>query len=200
MAVTKKGKLSKEQILKKSLELFAKKGFHETSFQDIANALKISQSALFHYFKNKLSLFETVINEIVLVNHQIAGEMIAIEDSAKIRLEKHFWANFNWAYNYPVQAKMLLLLYNQATTNAGLSQLAKKITEVGRGRIAEYLYMAQRENVLKPEINPLIWSEILHKYLLAFVFQMSSLHHENDVFKKKFTSQLHELNTVLFKD
>jgi AcrR family transcriptional regulator len=44
---------NRDKILEASLDLFAAKGFRGTSIRDIANAVGISISNIYHYFGNK---------------------------------------------------------------------------------------------------------------------------------------------------
>lgn len=50
----------REQIMKKCMELFAQKGFSETSIQEITDALGLTKAAFYYYFKSK----EQVLMEI----------------------------------------------------------------------------------------------------------------------------------------
>jgi len=43
----------RHEILGKVVKIFLKKGFHETSIQDIAEAAELGKSTLYDYFKNK---------------------------------------------------------------------------------------------------------------------------------------------------
>ncbi|WP_054707120.1 TetR/AcrR family transcriptional regulator [Bacillus sp. JCM 19041] len=56
------------QIVKTAYEMFAKKGFHQTSLSHIASEVGISKPAIYYYFKSKdeliKSLFEKVTQEI----------------------------------------------------------------------------------------------------------------------------------------
>lgn len=61
----------KEQILKKSLQLFAKKGYFNTSISDISKKLKISKGLLYNYFGNK----EELLNEVVVFALKEASEV-----------------------------------------------------------------------------------------------------------------------------
>jgi len=56
---------TKEKILDKSLALFAKNGFTETSVRDIAKAVGLQQGALYNHFKNKDNILETLIDELM---------------------------------------------------------------------------------------------------------------------------------------
>lgn len=55
---------SKQKILRKSVELFYKKGFARASIRDIAKAANIRGSTVYHYFKNKDEiLFKIICDE-----------------------------------------------------------------------------------------------------------------------------------------
>ena len=59
----------RERILEVALELFVKKGYHQTKITDIASEMGMSVGLLFHYFKSKEVLYETII-EIGLNNFE----------------------------------------------------------------------------------------------------------------------------------
>ena len=56
----KKGELRKDTILNTAEQLFFKKGFDETSIQDILDALDISKGGFYHYFDSKGALLEAI--------------------------------------------------------------------------------------------------------------------------------------------
>ncbi len=56
----KKGELRRDTILNTAEQLFFKKGFDETSIQDILDALEISKGGFYHYFDSKNALLEAI--------------------------------------------------------------------------------------------------------------------------------------------
>ena len=56
---------TKEKILSKSLTLFAKQGFRETSVRDIAKAVGIQAGGLYNHFKNKEEILESLVGELM---------------------------------------------------------------------------------------------------------------------------------------
>jgi len=46
-------KTSKEEILKKAIELFKQKGYHNTSMANIADACGLIKGSIYHHFKSK---------------------------------------------------------------------------------------------------------------------------------------------------
>lgn len=54
-----------EKILTIAYEMFAKSGYEKTSMSSIASRVGISKPALYHYFKTKDALFETLFQVII---------------------------------------------------------------------------------------------------------------------------------------
>jgi AcrR family transcriptional regulator len=52
---------TRQAILDASLDLFSERGFFGTSLRDIARAVGVRESALYHYFASKDALFEALI-------------------------------------------------------------------------------------------------------------------------------------------
>lgn len=50
----------REQILNAALKCFAKKGFHETSIDDIAGRCRLSSGGLYVHFKSKLEIYDAL--------------------------------------------------------------------------------------------------------------------------------------------
>lgn len=57
------GRDTRQEILDAALELFAENGFFGTSMREIARAVGVRESAIYHHFANKEALFEGIINE-----------------------------------------------------------------------------------------------------------------------------------------
>ena len=55
------GQRTRQAILDAALDLFAQKGFFGTSLRDVAKAVGVRESALYHYFPSKDALFEALI-------------------------------------------------------------------------------------------------------------------------------------------
>ena len=52
-----------EKIVDISAELFAKKGYEQTSIQDILDATGLSKGGLYHHFKSKEEILEAVMQK-----------------------------------------------------------------------------------------------------------------------------------------
>lgn len=62
-ATTPRKELVREEFLTKAADVFEKKGYAQTTIQDLAQALELSRSALYHYFKSKDEILEALVLE-----------------------------------------------------------------------------------------------------------------------------------------
>ena len=63
---------AKDRIIKAAFKIFTKKGYHESTMDDIAKEIGVSKGALYQYFKNKREL----LNEIVLSYHAMFRDVL----------------------------------------------------------------------------------------------------------------------------
>src|SRR5436190_23454610 len=110
----KKGEATKLRIVKAATRLFATHGYDETSFQMIANALKLSQSAVMHHFGTKIKLFEAVIYGIIGSNTELLAKSIGAQDDALAKLRAHLRGNLIWAVDHDYNAPIMMTLYQFA--------------------------------------------------------------------------------------
>jgi AcrR family transcriptional regulator len=59
-------KVTREEILSKSLEVFRSRGYHHTSMTDLANAVGLLKGSFYHYFDSKETLMKEVLASINL--------------------------------------------------------------------------------------------------------------------------------------
>jgi AcrR family transcriptional regulator len=64
-------KVTREEILSKSLEVFRHRGYHNTSMNDLASAVGLLKGSFYHYFDSKETLMKEVLSSvnILLINH-----------------------------------------------------------------------------------------------------------------------------------
>jgi AcrR family transcriptional regulator len=55
----------RETILRAASDLFAQRGFAETSLMDIARAVGISKAAIYHYFPTKQVIFDAIVVDLL---------------------------------------------------------------------------------------------------------------------------------------
>jgi AcrR family transcriptional regulator len=75
----------RKELLLKSAELFAEKGYADLTTRELARELGVSTGTLYHYFPNKAALFEQLVEEICQQDVLLAKVEI---DKGKTLIEK----------------------------------------------------------------------------------------------------------------
>ena len=157
---------SREKILDSALELFAAKGFHNTSVSQIATQARISKGLIYNYFDSKDDLLEQIIDgalslleNLVIdgVNHKIdpKSQLRNIINSTfdSVESDIHFW-------------KLLTSLSFQTEVISGHKDLiSKKATHMME--IAEKLFMEM--NYAEPKQEALLFGAILDGMFLHII-------------------------------
>jgi AcrR family transcriptional regulator len=65
----------KEQILNAAARLFIEKGFGGASMQEIADALGVTRTALYYYFKNKDEILTALVEEVTLRARRLSSRV-----------------------------------------------------------------------------------------------------------------------------
>jgi len=167
--IQSRGLESREKIIKAAKKLFALSGYQETSFQLIANAAGLSQSAVLHHFPNKFELFKAVLTHLVENNENIAKTFFDPKDNAFESLKKHFEINYTWAIESDYNASIMTCLFNFATFNRDFAAIYTHILNNARNKILGHIYAGVREGIFKLNITPELAADILHDTLLGFM-------------------------------
>ena len=170
----RKSKITRDQVLKVALRLFAKRGFSNASFQEIADSCAVSQPAILYHFPSKSILIEEVIKMVVLHNHTVVSAAFETRDDALVRLRKHFHTNLEWAMKSRDESQIILLLYYLASYEAPFSILYKKILLTARARISEWIAAGIREQLFYSKLEIEETSRQLHDSLLGGIVNLLS--------------------------
>lgn len=80
----KKGDLRKQEILRTAEQLFCRKGYEETSIQDILDVLHSSKGSFYHHYASKESLLEAMCgSRAVIMSGQAAEKLAGEADTLK---------------------------------------------------------------------------------------------------------------------
>ncbi|MBI5209841.1 MAG: TetR/AcrR family transcriptional regulator [Elusimicrobia bacterium] len=162
-----KGEKTRQNIIRTALRLVAKRGFSETSFQMIADALGLSQSAVLYHYKTKYALFEDTIKTIVRHNHETVNALTRMTDNAGQRLVKHCLGNVLWAHRYRADGQVLILLYYFACFERKFTSLFTQMMERGRERLMVHLLAGEREGLFRLPSGPATAAETLQDALFG---------------------------------
>jgi AcrR family transcriptional regulator len=63
------------EILEAALKIFSEKGYHAAKIEDIATELNLGHGTFYRYFKNKLDIFNHVVEEIVRMITELVSDI-----------------------------------------------------------------------------------------------------------------------------
>lgn len=168
----KKGEQTREKMVDEAIRLMAKHGFHDTSFQKIADGCDMSQSACLKHFPTKMHLARAVMEKIIRGNHSYVSKTFDAKDDAVTRLTKHFEGNLKWAVALPAHAQITVLLYYLASFDETLRDLYLNLAHGARERVRELVFAGQREkgiSTTSPEELSITLYDLLLGSFVAFV-------------------------------
>jgi TetR/AcrR family acrAB operon transcriptional repressor len=69
--------ITREQLLKKALTVFSKKGYASTTLENIAREADVTRGAIYHHFGGKTELYNTLIREYADRGNQIMQQAVS---------------------------------------------------------------------------------------------------------------------------
>ena len=151
----------KQSILDVSLKLFVERGFHGTSTAEIAKTAGVATGTLFHYFKTKEELINTLYLNIkgCLLN-DVKGNYND-KESFKENIKK-LWLKFiNFGINNPYKFQFILIFHSSPY----ITSLTKEQAET---RFVEVLEI-YKKGIEKNEIK-MVYNEMVMDYFWGNVF------------------------------
>lgn len=133
---------TKSRIVKAAWNLFYKKGYEQTTVEDIISASKTSKGTFYHYFKGK----EALLNSLSDLFDEKYEELAAVIDPTMSAYDKLLYLNHELFYmiETSVDIDLLAFLYSSQLTTKGKKSLSdskrfyfKWITEILEDGLAD---------------------------------------------------------------
>ncbi len=97
----------RQQLLDVARDVFAERGFHATSMDDVAFAAGVTKPVLYQHFRNKRSLFIELLED---VGTELLGRLDAATrevSTGRERVERGFAAYFGYVVDHPTAFRLL---------------------------------------------------------------------------------------------
>ena len=178
MAVTARAQAAadrRRQILDAAVRVFARQGFHGCRVSDIADEAGVAYGLVYHYFRSKEEVLDTLFLERWDVLVATIDEVAAREDMAP-RDQLHVIASFIVdSYRYdPDLMKVIIVEVTRAANSFGRTHLVK-IREAYDG-IAGIVERAQTEGTFKSDVTPqyaaMAFYGAIEQVLTAWIFDL----------------------------
>ncbi len=82
-------KNKKEEIIKIASKHFAKKGFNQTSLEEIAKEAKVTKAAIYYHFKDKAALYEETLLKDLKLLAKTVQEKVSAANSPEQKLKNY---------------------------------------------------------------------------------------------------------------
>ncbi len=145
---------SRDEILKAAMQLFADRGFHETSMAEVARAARVSKALIFWHFKTKEELFVAVLNRLLEpYSIDFSDEAQLLDEREQILKLVELYLLFVRDHASSVRFFLAQLLREQHLSEA-LSEQVMKLYGGYRGMLVELISRAQQKGLCRIGVAP----------------------------------------------
>jgi AcrR family transcriptional regulator len=173
----------REQILDAARRCFARKGFHQTTTDDICREAEISPGSLYGYFGSKEEIIRAMGEEHRRAYRPFLDNLANRDDRLKAIHELAYYAYSQ--LEKPEAPEVFALdieLYAEALRNDEIRDLMRSSLEEYRSAMASAVRNAQRRGEIASRLNPESVAQVGLSFFLGFVLQ-KALDPDLDVWK-----------------
>jgi AcrR family transcriptional regulator len=165
---------SRDEILKAAMQLFANRGFHETSMSEVAREARVSKALIFWHFKTKEELFVAVLNRLLEPYFiDFAEEAAAMDERAQIEKLVEAYLSFVRDNASSVRFFLAQMLHDQGLSQ-GLNDQVLKLYSGYRAMLVELIGRAQQKGICgrrsAPESVAAFLLSALNGLLIEYLF------------------------------
>jgi AcrR family transcriptional regulator len=164
----------RRQILDAAVRVFARQGFHACRVSDIADEAGVAYGLLYHYFRSKEEVLDTVFLERWDVLLQVVRDVDAAEGPPRDKLRAIASFVVDSYRHDPDLMKVIIVEVTRAANSFGRTHLGK-IGEA-HGLIAEVVAKAQAEGAFRADVAPrfaaLAFYGALEQVLTGWIFDL----------------------------
>jgi AcrR family transcriptional regulator len=165
---------SRDEILKAAMQLFANRGFHETSMSEVAREARVSKALIFWHFKTKEELFVAVLNRLLEPYFiDFAEEAAVMDERAQIEKLVESYLSFVRDNASSVRFFLAQMLHDERLSES-LNEQVLKLYGGYRAMLVELIGGAQRKGICTrrtaPESAAAFLLSALNGLLIEYLF------------------------------
>jgi len=126
---------ARERIIDAALRVFAEKGYHETTMEDVADKLGVSEGTIYLYFKSKKELFKAISEP---GEHQVA-EVISSAIESEDPVKSFFDLATKVYEQYEPISGLIVELLAEASRDASLRKILRDDFDTDRATMQKFL-------------------------------------------------------------
>jgi len=165
---------SRDEILKAAMQLFANRGFHETSMSEVAREARVSKALIFWHFKTKEELFVAVLNRLLEPYFiDFAEEAAVMDERAQIEKLVESYLSFVRDNASSVRFFLAQMLHDQRLSES-LNEQVLQLYSGYRAMLVELIGSAQKKGICTrrtaPESAAAFLLSALNGLLIEYLF------------------------------
>lgn len=155
---------ARDRILDAALGIFERKGYHETSVDDIVRASRLSKGAIYGYFDSKEELFECLQGREIAKNLELLRSELAALPSARAKLERVAEYAFDWRRGLSAERSRMILEFSAASI--WMKGVRNKM-EMRYGKLRDLILPILEEGIKRGEFRRNLDAESVISVLIA---------------------------------
>lgn len=147
----------RQQILDASWACFARKGYHETTMQDICSESGLSPGAIYRYFASKEAILNAIHDRYDEIGRAAVEEARSRKEGPLDTLEaigETMWLSFFDDPTFETTARMDIEIWPEIIRNKAMLDNRRKEMTFWRSVVTQLLSEAKKLGQLKPEVDP----------------------------------------------
>jgi AcrR family transcriptional regulator len=140
---------ARARIIEAALRVFAEKGYHEATMEDVAHRLRVSEGTIYLYFKSKRELFKAISD---LGEHR-AAEIVSSAIASDDPVKNFFDLAANVYERYEPISGLVVELLAEASRDASLRKIIKDDYDMDRETIHNFLVELGRQGKIRTDTD-----------------------------------------------
>ena len=140
---------ARQRIIEAALRIFADKGYHEATMEDVADRLGVSEGTIYLYFKSKRELFKAISEP---GEHQVAEILSSAMDSED-PLERFFELAAEVYEQYESISGLLVELFAEASRDASIRKMLREDFDADRETMRKFLVELRKRGWIGPDTD-----------------------------------------------
>ena len=120
---------TRQRILMAALDLFAAKGYERTTFEDVAERIRLTKGAVYWHFKSKPDLLLELVTHMTDKHNEELSRMLSPPDSPD-GLVAHFVERARLLVNKPLNRKYFLMMLSMDWPSAKFAPIKTRLHEL----------------------------------------------------------------------
>ncbi|QQS67572.1 MAG: TetR/AcrR family transcriptional regulator [Chlorobiota bacterium] len=160
----KENKARSEYIINIAKRIFAIKGYHATTLDDVAQSSEFGKGTLYNYFESKEALFYAVLEDIRIKMNLVSETSFKNDsDTFQIKIEKFVKGSLKYFFDSPIDVHLLMRESHHIHKENPIIKSAYELTS----KLSSLIIDEQSKKRITNEIEPLVLATTLIHLLFS---------------------------------